>query len=283
MLSIIWQNVRKLKKNELSIHCKWDTVQWEGFFKKSEDPLNKKQKCVPGLNKNVLMPQTFFRCFSLTCSGCVLGVRVIGTSSFGRGSTGLSGFGSDLGLRLKKLRKLKGPVCCLGLFMFRTRSGSGSSSSWGWQTYNHEQDAGCESGSESLFNLRVGGWAVRALTDQSLGAGQLLCYLSEEEWERWRARRWRGGNPCLRGTSLIWCCFRRLIMWFMFPPLLPPELKFTWLKLALNCPPPRAEVFFGASTVLFPAERKSKSSMKTNLKWEHHLHNTSHFSITELI
>lgn len=182
--------------------------------------LNKKQKCVPGLNRYLLMPQTFFTCFSLTCSGCVLGVRVIGTSSLGRGSTDLSGFGSDLGLRLKKLRKLKGPVCCLGLFMFRALSGSGSSSGRGWQTYNHEQDAGCESGS-GMFNLRVGGWAVRALTDQSLGAGQLFCYLRLEEWERWRTRRWRGGNPCLRGTSLIgavsegWSCGLCFLLCFL--------------------------------------------------------------------
>lgn len=54
---------------------------------------------------------------NLTCSGCSLGVRVMATSSLGQASTGLSALGSDLGFRLKKFRKLKGPVCCLGLFM----------------------------------------------------------------------------------------------------------------------------------------------------------------------
>lgn len=52
-----------------------------------------------------------------TCSGCSLGVSVMATSSLVQASTFFSGLGSALGLRLKKLRKLKGPVCCLGLFM----------------------------------------------------------------------------------------------------------------------------------------------------------------------
>lgn len=68
----------------------------------------------------------------LTCStcSCSLGVRVMATSSLFKVPVGFSILGSDLGFRLKKLRKLRDCDCCLGLFIVQ---------SWTVQPKQHER------------------------------------------------------------------------------------------------------------------------------------------------
>jgi len=74
--------------------------------------------------------EQMYKCH-LTCRTCSwsLGVRVMATSSLFKVLAGFSILGSDLGFRLKKLRKLRDCDCCLGLFIVQ---------SWTVQPKQHE-------------------------------------------------------------------------------------------------------------------------------------------------
>lgn len=80
---------------------------------------------------NIFKSYRWYKCH-LTCStcSCSLGVRVMATSSLFSVPTGFSILGSDLGFRLKKLRKLRACDCCLGLFIVQ---------SWTVQPTQHER------------------------------------------------------------------------------------------------------------------------------------------------
>jgi len=126
---------------------------------------------------------------------------------------------------------------------------------------------------ERVWVVCVGGWvggrAAGALTAQSLGAGRLLCCAREEERERWRGRRQGGGDPCPRGTSLIWNLSRGLVMGFTLslfgasypPPLLPPPpVRFPQTELVLNWPT-------GRHRFRPPLHHEQSRILKTKWQW----------------
>lgn len=113
-----------------------------------------------------------------TCS-CSLGVRVMATSSLFKVPEGFSILGSDLGLRLKKFRKLRACDCCLGLLILWSWSGSQSLLSLCYVSLRSETEYRQRDHSED-----AGKWFTNALLDQChcsllmYSPEQLVCFSS---------------------------------------------------------------------------------------------------------
>lgn len=118
-------------QNPLSSTIWWGMTDWPWYL---PDEMKHYSNCLQNREiklKHMYGLQNKCRC-RLTCStcSCSLGERVMATSSLFKVPVGFSILGSDLGFRLKKLRKLRDCDCCLGLFIVQ---------SWTVQPKQHER------------------------------------------------------------------------------------------------------------------------------------------------